>query len=166
MAMNRQSLCFRIYLLDIPCEIDLHTSLNALMDRTTTIMDGGYNGKDKRKDWVKTIPDRAVEVVQHPPKTRGVRPEALVHLVIRYVSGRSGAPISREAPVDAVVDWDKLAPSKGFRVPLLPRVVWRTFSWLGQSCRLSKGYERMCTTGEAFIYAAMMQIMVGQLAST
>jgi transposase len=62
------------------------------------------------------------------------------------------------------IDWEKLLPPKGFRV--LPRrwVVERTFSWLGQNRRLSKDYERLCETSEAFIYVAMIRLMVRHLA--
>jgi transposase len=42
--------------------------------------------------------------------------------------------------------------------------VERTFSWTGQSRRLSKDYERLCTTGEALLYVAMTRIMLRRLA--
>ena len=53
---------------------------------------------------------------------------------------------------------------KGFIV--LPRrwVVERTFSWFGQSRRLSKEYERLCETSESVIYAAMSRLMLRRLA--
>ena len=53
---------------------------------------------------------------------------------------------------------------KGFIV--LPRrwVVERTFAWICHNRRMSKDYERLCATGEAFIYAAMMRLMARQLA--
>jgi transposase len=53
------------------------------------------------------------------------------------------------------VDWQKLLPPQGFQV--LPRrwVVERSFAWLCHNRRLSKDYERLCSTGEAFVYAAM-----------
>jgi putative transposase len=49
---------------------------------------------------------------------------------------------------------------------VLPRrwVVERTFSWLAQNRRMSKDYERLCATGEAFIYAAITRLMVRRLA--
>ena len=61
------------------------------------------------------------------------------------------------------VDWQRLMPPMGFRV--LPRrwVVERTFSWLGQNRRLSKDYERLCASAEAFVYAAMIRLMVRRL---
>jgi transposase len=54
-------------------------------------------------------------------------------------------------------------PPRGFQV--LPRrwVVERTFSWLEQNRRMSKDYERLCATGEAFIYVAMTRLMVRRL---
>ena len=62
------------------------------------------------------------------------------------------------------VDWAKLLPPKGFQV--LPRrwVVERTFSWIDQNRRMSKDYERLTETGEAFIYVAMSRLMVRRLA--
>ena len=62
------------------------------------------------------------------------------------------------------VDREKLLPPKGFRV--LPRrwVVERTFSWIDQNRRMSKDYERLTETGEAFIYVAMSRLMARRLA--
>jgi putative transposase len=55
-------------------------------------------------------------------------------------------------------------PPRGYVA--LPRrgVVERTFSWLGQNRRMSKDYERLCASAEAFIYAAMIRLMVRRLA--
>ena len=49
---------------------------------------------------------------------------------------------------------------------VLPRrwVVERSFSWLGQSRRLSKDYERLCSTSEVLIYATMSRLMLRRLA--
>src|ERR687896_626607 len=62
------------------------------------------------------------------------------------------------------VDWQRLMPPRGYVA--LPRrwVVERTFSWLGQNRRMSKDYERLCASAEAFIYAAMIRLMVRRLA--
>jgi len=64
------------------------------------------------------------------------------------------------------LDWHKLLPPKGFQV--LPRrwVVERTFSWIDQNRRMSKDYEKLCASGEAFVYAAMSRLMVRCLART
>jgi putative transposase len=62
------------------------------------------------------------------------------------------------------VDWQKLMPPKGFQV--LPRrwVVERTFSWIDHNRRMSKDYERLlCASGEAFVYAAMIRLMMRRL---
>lgn len=50
--------------------------------------------------------------------------------------------------------------------PVLPRrwVVERTFAWLGRYRRLSKDYEQLPATEEAWIFAAMIQLMVHRLA--
>ena len=64
------------------------------------------------------------------------------------------------------VDWQRLMPPRGFRVLARRWVVERTFSWLDQNRRMSKDYERLCATGEAFIYAAMTRLMVRRLART
>jgi putative transposase len=64
------------------------------------------------------------------------------------------------------VDWQKLLAPGGFQV--LPRrwVVERTFGWTSHNRRMSKDYERLCASGEAFIYAAMSRLMVRRLART
>ena len=92
-------------------------------------LDAGYNGTGKGKDWVEQALGWTVEMVKHPRK--------ITHIWV---------------PEDAVIDWTKIVPPAGFRV--LPRrwVVERTFAWLDQNRRLSKDYERLCTTSEALIY--------------
>ncbi|MHB1131113.1 MAG: IS5 family transposase [Chloroflexota bacterium] len=102
-------------------------------------VDQGYTGS--RKDWINQHLGWTVEVVAHTPKPRGVW-----------------------APIGAVIDWNALRP-KGFR-GVLPRrwVVERTFSWLGQSRRLSKDYERLCATSESLVYVTMIRLMARRLA--
>ena len=53
--------------------------------------------------------------------------------------------------------------SRQFKV--LPRrwVVERTFAWLGRCRRLSKDYEEMCETTEAWINIAMTHLMLRRL---
>lgn len=104
-------------------------------------LDGAYKGKDKGKDWIEQQLGWTAQIVQHPPKPRGVW-----------------------APKGAVIDWATLLPPPGFHV--LPRrwVVERTLAWLGQSRRLSKEYERLCESSEALVYATMARLMVRRLA--
>jgi putative transposase len=118
-------------------------------------LDGGYNGEDKGKDWVEKTLGWTAEIVQHPPK---IAPQEVMRVWAKELA-KEGVEIN----------WEKLLtpspPPKGFRV--LPRrwVVERTFSWIGQNRRMSKDYERLCETSEAFIYVAMSsRLMVRRLA--
>ena len=63
------------------------------------------------------------------------------------------------------INLDKLCPLlRGFEV--LPRrwVVELSFVWVSHNRRMSKDYEKLCSTGEAFVYAAMTRLMVRRLA--
>ena len=68
------------------------------------------------------------------------------------------------AKEEVLIDWEKLLSPKGFEI--LPRrwVVERTFAWLGRNRRMSKDYERLCETSEAFIHVVMTHLMVKRLA--
>jgi putative transposase len=59
---------------------------------------------------------------------------------------------------------EKLGDQVGFQV--LPKrwIVERTFAWLNRQRRLSKDYERLPETGEAFVYVAMIRLMLRRLA--
>jgi transposase len=98
-------------------------------------LDAGYNGKGKGKDWAEKVLGLRVEVVRPPSRWVWVRED-------------QGPPPS----------WP------GFTV--LPRrwVVERTFSWIDQNRRLSKDYEKLTATSEAFVYVAMSRLMVKRLA--
>ena len=65
-----------------------------------------------------------------------------------------------------------LAARDAQREPLAPphtklvfcdQSIERTFSWLGQNRRMSKDYERLPESSEAFVYVAMMRLMVRRL---
>src|SRR5215211_4802579 len=110
-------------------------------------LDAGYEGRGRR--WAEEALSLSVEVVRKPAKPT---PEK--------VAKRWAEEWAKEGEK---VDWQRLMPPKGFQV--LPRrwVVERTFSWLSQNRRMSKDYERLCATAEAFIYAAMARLMVRRL---
>jgi len=111
-------------------------------------LDAGYKGKGTA--WVEKVLGRTVGIVRHPPK---IAPQEVMRVW------------AREWVKEGVtIDWEELLPPRGFRV--LPRrwVVERTFSWLGQNRRMSKDYERLCETSEAFIHVAMIRLMVRHMA--
>jgi putative transposase len=102
-------------------------------------------------DWVEKALGWTAEIVRHPPK---VAPQEVMKAWAREL-----------AKEGVTIEWQKLLPpTKDFRA-FLPRrwVVERTFSWLGQNRRLSKDYERLCKTSEAFIHVAMTRLMVRRL---
>src|ERR687896_2338618 len=103
-------------------------------------LDAGYEGRGKR--WAEEILGLSVEVVRKPSKPI---PEKVARIWAQ-----------EWAKEGEKVDWQRLMPPRGFRV--LPRrwVVERTFSWLSQNRRMSKDYERLCASAEAFVYAAMI----------
>ncbi len=57
-------------------------------------------------------------------------------------------------------------PGNSHRFEVLPRrwVVERTFAWLGRRRRLSKDYEALPETTEAWVYTAMTGLMLRRLA--
>jgi putative transposase len=59
-----------------------------------------------------------------------------------------------------------VAKVDGHHFVVLPKrwIVERTFAWLGRSRRLSKDYEGICETGEAWILLAMIRLMTKRLA--
>lgn len=87
------------------------------------------------------------QIVRHPPK---LAPEEEMRMGVREWA-KEGVGIALE----------KLLPPKDSRAFLLRRwVVERIFSWLGQNRRMSKDYERLAATSEAFVYVAMSRLMV------
>jgi putative transposase len=79
-----------------------------------------------------------------------------VEVVQRLGAGSRGAwvPPDMEAPV----------LKTGFQVQPRRWVVERTFGWLGRQRRLSKDYEYLPQSAEAFIYTAMIRTMLRRLA--
>ena len=61
-------------------------------------------------------------------------------------------------------DQEAAARALGFKVLARRWVVERTFSWREQNRRMSKDYERLPESSEAFIYVAMSRLMARRLA--
>ena len=112
-------------------------------------VDAGYRGEEKGRGWVEKVLGWSVDLVECPRKPA---PEEVLKL---------WAEQWRKEGVQT--DWQKLMPPRGFQV--LPRrwVVERTFSWIDHNRRMSKDYERLAETSEAFIYLAMSRLMVRRL---
>jgi putative transposase len=111
-------------------------------------VDAGYQGRGRR--WAEEVMGLSVEVVRKPPKP--------VAEEVAKVWAEEWTKEGKE------IDWQRLMPPRGYMA--LPRrwVVERTFSWLSQNRRMSKDYERLCASAEAFVYAAMIRLMVRRLA--
>ena len=101
----------------------------------------------------------------------------LTHLWVD--AGYTGAAVRRVTQDEGLSLQVVHRPRRWFRVPadqdpppmptgfqVLPRrwVVERTFAWLGRSRRLSKDYEELPATEEAWIYLAMSMLMLARLA--
>ena len=111
--------------------------IQATFPRLTHVwLNAAYNGKDTGQEWIQPHLGWTTQVVKPPPR--------------RVLVAADVEPLPRPA------------------FTVLPRrwVVERTFAWLGQNCRLSKDYERLCESSEAMIYVAMSRLMVRRRAMT
>jgi len=142
----------RVHSAKVPDQDGIRLLLNPARDRLPRLwhlwVDAGYQGRGRR--WAEEQLGLSVEVVHKPRKPI---PEKAAE-----VWAREWAKEGKQ------VDWQSLMPPRGFKV--LPRrwVVERTFAWICHNRRMSKDYERLCATGEAFIYAAMTRLMARRLA--
>ena len=112
-------------------------------------VDAGYRGRGK--EWAEQALGVKVEVVNRSPKPP---PEKVLRVWAKewFREGRE-------------IDLSKLLPKRaGFEK--LPRrwVAERTFAWISHNRRMAKDYERLCSTSESFVYAAMARLMVRRLA--
>jgi putative transposase len=108
-----------------------------------------YRGEDKGKDWVQKKLGWSVDLIERPRKPASK--EVLMGWAEQWLHE------------GVMVDWEKLLPPKGFVA--LPRrwVVERSFAWIGHNRRMSKDYEKLCASGEAFVYAGMSRLMLRRL---
>lgn len=123
----------------------LTESVRAQLSRMRHLwLDAGYNGRGKGKDWIEQVTSWTVQTVK------------ALHARKYYWVPKDISPEQ--------IDWSQYLPPPGFHV--IPRrwVVERTFAWLAHNRRLSKDYERLCTTSEAWIYVAMIRLMAKRLA--
>ena len=113
-------------------------------------LDAGYRGENKGADWVEKALGWSAELVE---RQRKPAPEEVLM-----------AWAKEWAKEGVKVDWNKFMPPKGFQV--LPRrwVVERTIAWIDHNRRMSKDYERLPESAEAFIYVAMSRLMLRRLA--
>ena len=112
-------------------------------------LDAGYEGRGRR--WTEEVMGLSVEeVVRKPPKP--------VPEEVAKVWAEEWAKEGKE------IDWRRLMPPRGYMALPCRGVVERTFSWLSQNRRMSQDYERLCASAEAFVYAAMIRLMVRRLA--
>ena len=114
-------------------------------------LDAGYTAEDKGAGWVRKVLGWTAEIVRHPPK---MAPEEVMRAWVRELTQEGVA-----------IDLEKLMEEKSPR-PFLPKrwIVKRTLAWLAQNRRMSKDYERLPESGEAFIYVAMSRLMARRLA--
>jgi putative transposase len=113
-------------------------------------LDAGYRGEEKGADWVEKTLGWSAQLVE---RQRKLAPE---EVLIAWAE--------EWAKEGVKVDWEKFMPPKGFQV--LPRrwVVEPKIAWIDQNRRMSKDYERLPESGEAFIYVAMSRLMLRRLA--
>jgi putative transposase len=142
----------KVHSAKVPDQDGIKLLLKGVGDRLPRLshlwVDAGYQGRGK--EWAENVLGLSVEAVHRTPKPT---PEKVAMIWAQEWSKEGWE-----------IDWQKLLPRRGFEV--LPRrwVVERTFSWLSQNRRTSRDYERLCATGEAFIYVAMSRLMVRRLA--
>ena len=141
----------KVHSAKVPNQDGLRLLLESARDKLSRLkhlwVDAGYQGRGRR--WAEEILGLSVEVVRKPPKP--------VPEKVAKVWAQEWAKEVKE------VNWQSLMLPRGFQV--LPRrwVVERTFAWISHNRRMAKDYERLCATGEAFVYAAMTRLMLRRL---
>jgi transposase len=137
----------------VPDEDGIRLLLDSARDRLGRLSQlwvdaGGYQARGRR--WAQETLGLSVEVLRKPRKPL---PEEVAKMW-----AQEWAKEGKE------VDWQRLMPARGFTVLSRRWVVERTFAWVSHNRRMTKDYERLSATGEAFVYAAMTRLMVRWLA--
>jgi putative transposase len=128
----------------------LESARDRLMRLSHLWVDAGYRRRGRKK-WAEKVLGVSVEVVRKPP----------TNPVSEQVAKGWAEEWAKEGKK---LDWQRLMPPRGFRVLSRRWVVERTFAWICHNRRMAKDYERLCATGESFVYAAMTRLMVRRLA--
>ncbi|WP_130589623.1 IS5 family transposase [Neochlamydia sp. S13] len=80
-------------------------------------------------------------------------------------TGYSGEEMRSEAALHGIdLTIIKRSKQKGFHLQAKRWIVERTFAWFGKCRRLSKDYETLTNTSQAFLYLAMIRLMVRRIA--
>lgn len=101
-------------------------------------VDRGYQGRGE--EWAQRALSFGAEVVR---RSRKPPPEEVLRAWARewFRERRTVNP-------------EQLPWRRGFELLPRPWVAERTFAWIGHNRRMSEDYERLCSTGEALIYAS------------
>ncbi len=113
--------------------------------------DQGYAGKVRA--WIKETLGWEVTIVRHSSQPRG-----------RWVPHSTTGDLSDWTTI--YFTYERLPPAHtGFR-GVLPRrwVVERTIAWIGRNRRMSKDYEFLPATSEAWVYLSLIRVMLKRLA--
>src|SRR4028119_1633923 len=115
--------------------------------------DRGYRGP--LDDWLREHFGWQLEIVQYPTQ-KSVEDEFWQNVHDRHKAGVKGP---------ALYVGLSLRRSEEGKMKVAPRrwVVKRTFAWLGRNRRLSKDYEALPSSGEAFVYVSMIRLMLKRL---
>ena len=142
----------RVHSAKVPDQDGIRRLLEPAKDRLPRLSylwtDAGYRGRGK--EWAEHSLGLEVEVVNRSPKPP---PEKVVRIWARewFKEGHE-------------MDLGKLPTRPSFEN--LPRrwVAERTFAWISHNRRMAKDYERLCSTREALVHAAITRLMVRRLA--
>src|SRR3712207_2992203 len=142
----------KVHSAKVPDQDGIKLLLKDVRDRLPRLshlwVDAGYQGRGKQ--WAEEVLGLSVQVVHRTPNPT---PEKTARIWTE-----------EWAKEGRKIEWQRLVPRRGFEVLARRWVVERTFAWLSQNRRMSKDYERLCATGETFVYAAMSRLMVKRLA--